>query len=76
MIVCNRVGGWEFFENYSTESDCMGDSVDYDCRDKSDVNETADRWIVWNHSTRGDFLNDSVRSILLYWRWSIEFMDL
>ena len=34
-------------ENYSAESDCRG---------KSDVNEISDQYIVWNHSTRGEFL--------------------
>ena len=33
-----RVG---IFQNNSVESDCMGDSVDSDRKDKSDVNETA-----------------------------------
>ena len=37
--------GIEDFENYSVESD-HGDN--------SGVNEIADKWIVWNHSTRGD----------------------
>ena len=35
-------------------------SVEFDNRDKYGVNETADQLIVWNHSTRGDFRNDSV----------------
>ena len=39
-------GGWGFSENSSVESVS---------RDKSDVNETADQQIVWNHLTRGDF---------------------
>ena len=37
---------WGIFKDYSEESDC---------RDKSDVYETADQYIVWNQSTRGDF---------------------
>ena len=40
-------GGWGILENYSVQSD-RGD--------KSGVNETADQQIVWNQSTRGDFL--------------------
>ena len=44
-------GGWGIFENYSVESDR---------EEKSGVNETADQQIVWNHSTRGDFRNDSL----------------
>ena len=39
-------GGWCIFENSRVESDS---------RDKYDLNETADQYIVWNHSTRGDF---------------------
>ena len=39
--------GVGFFRNYS---------VEFDCRDKSGENETAGRYIVWNHSKRGDFL--------------------
>ena len=39
-------GGWGIFENRRVESDR---------RDKYGVNETADQYIVWNHSTRGDF---------------------
>ena len=31
------------------------DSVEYDCMDNSDVNETADKYIVWNHSTGRHF---------------------
>ena len=27
-------------------------SVDYNCGDKSDVNETSDQYIEWNHSIR------------------------
>ena len=38
--------GWGIFENIS---------VEYDSRDKSYLNETADQYIVWNHSTWGDF---------------------
>ena len=34
---------WDCFENDSVKSDCMGDSVDYDCRYKSDANETSDQ---------------------------------
>ena len=44
-------GGWGIFENSCVESDS---------RDKSDLNETADKYILWNHSTRRYFLNDSV----------------
>ena len=54
----------------------MGDIVDYNRRGKSGVNETADRFMIWNNSTRGGFWNDSVKSILVYWRLSIECMDL
>ena len=43
--------GWGIYENISVESDS---------RDKSDVNETVDKYIVWIHSTRGYFFNDSV----------------
>ena len=39
-------GGGVISENSSAESDI---------RYKSDLNETADQYIVWNHSTRGDF---------------------
>ena len=39
--------GWGIFENISVDSDSM---------DRSDVNETADKYIVWNHLTRGYFL--------------------
>ena len=35
---CTR--GWDILETYSVESDC---------EDKSDVNETDDKQIVWNH---------------------------
>ena len=31
------------------------DIIESDCGDKSDVNVTADQYIVWYHSTRGDF---------------------
>ena len=40
-------GGWGIFENYS---------VEFYRGDKSGVIETTDLYIVWNHSTRGDFL--------------------
>ena len=39
-------GGWDISENISVESDI---------RYKSDLNETADQYIVWNYSSRGDF---------------------
>ena len=39
-------GGWGIMEN---------SSVDYYSRDNSDLNETSDQYIVWNHSTRGYF---------------------
>ena len=39
-------GGWGMFEK---------SSVEFDCGDKSGVNEAADLQIVWNHLTRGDF---------------------
>ena len=39
-------GGWDILENISVESNS---------RDKSDLNETADQYIVWNQSTRGYF---------------------
>ena len=42
MILWNHLGGWECFENDSVESEYMGDSLESDLRDKSDVNETAD----------------------------------
>ena len=42
-------GGWGISENSIVESDS---------RDKSDVDETADPQIVWNHLTR--VVNDSV----------------
>ena len=38
LIVWNHLGGWGIFENYSVESDCVGDSVDPDRKKKSDVN--------------------------------------
>ena len=41
LIVWTCIGGWEFFENDSVQSDCMGDSVESDRKDKYDVN-------VWN----------------------------
>ena len=41
-------GGWGIFKNII---------VEYDSRDKSGENETADQRIVWNHSTRGYFSN-------------------
>ena len=56
LIVRNCLEGWKIFENDSEESDYMEDNVAYDCRNKSDVNETYDLHVVWNHSTRGDFL--------------------
>ena len=39
-------GGGNVFENDSVESDCMGDSVESDHGDKSDINETDDKQIV------------------------------
>ena len=53
LTVGSCLEGCECFKNDSVESDCMVNSVEYDRRDKYDVNETADRYIVWNHSTRG-----------------------
>ena len=43
LILCTRLGGWELSQNDIVESDFMGDSVESDLRDKSDVNETVDR---------------------------------
>ena len=44
--VCNRIERQVIFKYDSVESDCRG---------KSYVNETADQYIVYNHSTRGNF---------------------
>ena len=44
-------GGWGNYENSSVYSDS---------RDKSDVNETTDQYIVWNHLTMVVFKNHSV----------------
>ena len=61
LIVWYRLGGVEFFDNDSVESDYMVDSVEHDCRDKYDVSGTSDQQIVLNHSTRGDFLKLSCK---------------
>ena len=42
---------WGIFEDYSVESNI---------RNKSDVNKTADQYIVWNNSTREYFRYYSV----------------
>ena len=39
-------GGWGVSKN---------SIVDYDSRDKSDLNKISDKEIVWNHSTGGYF---------------------
>ena len=38
LIVWTRLEGWGIFENDSVESDCMGDSVEYACKDKYEIN--------------------------------------
>ena len=38
FIVCNLLGRWGILENGSVNSYCMGDSVESNCKDKSDVN--------------------------------------
>ena len=56
LIIWNRLGGWEFFEHDGVEYDCVGGSLKYDFRDKSNLNETDDQYIVLNHWTMGGFL--------------------
>ena len=38
LIILTCIGGCGIFENDGIQSDCMGDSVEYDRKDKSDVN--------------------------------------
>ena len=42
LIVWTCLSGWGLFESDSVESDFMGDSVDSDSGDKSDIKETID----------------------------------
>ena len=48
-------GGWEIFENDILEYDCMGGSLESDCKDKSNVN----------------FFNDKIESVESYCRLMI-----
>ena len=38
FILWTHLGGWGIFENDNVVSDCMGDSVESDCKDKYYVN--------------------------------------
>ena len=55
LIVWTCLGGWEIFENDILEYDCMGGSLESDCKDKSNVN----------------FFNDKIESVESYCRLMI-----